>query len=283
MVNAMARTRREILKLVGATGASSLAGMSVAGTALAADPTEQQRNVMPDSNFDPSRKQNVLEFVSDSFEARSTLEHQLESQSGITKSMASDRADTAISRNRNQLLKDLSDRQIQAISKVMEKSELVISRSSANTGSRQSGPNVSGSGSGDVKSLAATQSGWQFERFTGTIRADLQTPVGNYRAFRFEHEIEWEANHDWPADVRGMNATGRGNGKNYVLAYWDYRGATGDDIQEYTNYFLSEKTGKFKGCLLLGTSFTCSRNDRAYIECAGSAGGNGSVTNKYVN
>lgn len=261
-------------QLGGAASIGLLGSTQLGGTAMAAGPLGKRPDVLPDPNFNSGQKQEVLKFVSDSFEATDAMKQQLTSQNGVSRSEAATRANETIDQYRPRLLGELSDRQRQAIGDVMEDAKLVVHNPTADSEVTESVTNSEES---------ADCSCWQFHSETGTLKAALDTPVGNYHAFTFEHRITWEANHSWPADVRAMNATASGDAQSYVLAYWNYQGATPDDITEYTNYFISEKTGTFEGCLFIGSDMTCSRDDKGYIMMSGSAGGNGSVADKSVN
>lgn len=261
--------RRTLLKRAGQVGAISLLPIgTVAGKS-------GSQATMLDTSFDPNDQNEVEKFVFDSFEVNNVLRQQIAKRGPTTQVTNTAQLDWAMQRKREQVLEELDRRQLQVIGEILEGAELVTdSDTSLSTPS--------------MNAIEAQARGrWRFHRFRSRINAKFRIPVLNRRfdAFRFTHIVEWEANHRWPPKVRAIEPSARGRGKNHLLAYWQYRGATRDDVvvRRRGNYFLSEKTGKFKGCLLLGTSFTCSRNDRAYIEIAGSSNGSGRAVEKRLN
>ncbi len=265
-------SRRTLLKRTGQIGAL---GLLPTGSTLASESPISDSDVRPDTSFDPRRQQEVASFVANAFEVREQLVRRFESQPGVASATAARRADEVIDEERDRLLNELSARQREAVGNVLADSELVldhrrVERPAAVVGSDDT---VGTTGHGE----------WEFESFTGKLEARLSTVVGTFDAFTYWHNVEWEANHDWPPEMRGIDPSAWGDGKNHLLAYWDYTGSSRDDIDVYSNYFLSEKTGTFNGCLLIGSSFTCPRDDQAYIEIAGSSNGSGSVTEKSVN
>ena len=264
--------RRVVLKRTGQVGAI---GLFPVGTAMSSSTENRSEEAMPDTSFDPNDSGEVVKFVSDSFETRNALKQQVMERESTTQGADAARLEQTIQQKRTRMLKELDRQQVQAIGDILKEAELMV----------ESDTTFITSGTESVETQSHGR--WEFERFRATINAKLKVPALNKRfdAFRFAHIVEWEANHDWPPKVRAIEPSATGNGKNHLLAYWQYKGATGDDVvvRAGGNYFNSEKTGKFTGCLLIGTSFTCSRHDRAYIEIVGSSNGSGNAVEKRVN
>lgn len=120
---------------------------------------------------------------------------------------------------------------------------------------------------------------WDLASFEETVTANATVPYvdNSYDAFDYTHEVEWEYK---PLEgVRAINATGSGNGNRFTLAKWSYTGDEDKDttIRQDGNFFISDMTGVFDRCILIGTSFTCTTTDRLYTRVNGNWNGTGSL------
>lgn len=240
-------SRRQLLR--GITG--SLASLPVVVSGASADDQEQTIDV----TFDPTDRKQTLEFITTTFEESERIHTQANSNK-----LARDRIQSV----RQRTLDQLSDEQIEAIGAELADINLKI----------EGRPVIRGGGTEQK-----AEEPWDYADFSTTVTAKIELrAIGRteYEAFDFTHEIEWE--HKPLEGVRAIDATGSGTGKHYVLAYWDYKGTDDKDItiRQDGNFFTSDMTGVFEGCLFIG-GWTCQRDDRMYTRTAGNWNGTGTL------
>lgn len=240
-------TRRQILR--GITG--SIASVPAVVTGVSA--TSEESTI--DTTFDPTKKRETQQFIRATFEESERIHRQSKSAQ-----VANDRIRSV----RERILDSLDGEQAEAIGTALADTQLRIERR----------PVIHDSDAGETPKEA-----WDYAKFSETVTANIEirflreTP---YEAFDFTHQIEWE--HKPLEGVRAINATGSGSGNHYILAYWDYRGTDDEDItiRQDGNFFTSDMTGIFEGCLFIG-GWSCQRNDRMYTRTAGNWNGTGSL------
>lgn len=238
--------------LRGITG--SIASVPAIASGISA--SSEEANI--DTTFDPTDKRETQRFVSATFEESKRIHNQSKSTR-----VANDRIRSV----RKRTLDRLDDAQTKAISEALSDVRLRIERRS----------DIRDSSTGETPDDA-----WEYAEFSETVTANIEirflreTP---YEAFDFTHQIEWE--HEPLEGVRAINATGSGSGNHYILAYWDYRGTDDEDItiRQDGNYFTSDMTGIFEGCLFIG-GWSCQRNDRMYTRTAGNWNGTGTLVRR---
>lgn len=234
--------RRNVLKSAAVLGF----GVPVFIKSVTADP---QR---PDVSFDPSSTTETRQFVKNSFEYSKMLNAE------------------GVEEERSRIVQSLSKRQAKAIEPYITTSQLVL-ESATDTG-RTGGNKTDNFSSGQVTTASSCTT------YSHTLSAYIQTPVGEYHAFDFTHEIDWCYDND---DYWGMQAHATGDGRNYALVNWDYNGSIRDDFAERSTYFLSQKEGEFDRCAYIDFGWNCT-TDYGFIELSGDIAGYGFVQDKKV-
>lgn len=224
------RSRRRVLKTLGA----GLTGLAVIGNAQAAEDQSLDK-----TDFDPSDRQEVLDFIAQTFE------------DGASKS------DEEVRSLRSTLRSRLSEDQKKSIGKAWEE-DIEITAEKRVDKDPLAKPD-------DVKAQ-------EWEDYSYTIAAHITVPLcptvppgcyeEEFHAYDFTHELEWFYS---DGEVTSGTASTNGNGNTYPLVYWRYEGVEGSSKEFHPDGHYVKTWRQGKVVQHLGADFGPSENQ--YPEC----------------
>ncbi|WP_152423230.1 hypothetical protein [Natrinema versiforme] len=248
------QTRRTVLKAV-STGALSV----FATSSVSADNGDN----LVDTSFDPRNKEEVAQFIDNSFEYANLVRE---------RSKDASQTEEKIKAERDRILERLSEKQLRAIERFWNK-EVGMEQERKITNLDTESLEVQSTSTQDVDV-------WELASFEETVSANVKVPIvdKSFDAIEYTHSVEWE--HKAGEGVRAISSTGSGSGERFTLAKWSYEGDEDEEItiRQDGNFFNSDLTGVFDRCVLTGLNFTCTTTDRLYTRVSGNWSGDGNLS-----
>jgi hypothetical protein len=242
------RRRRTVLKRIAQTGALGLLPMS-AGF-VSGDASQRNDDGSPDTAFKPNSRSETAQFVQDCFEEETLRENERASIE------SAQNREVDINQRREELISELDSEQREAIGQILSEGSLIVSERSFERESADAERTEQFRSS--VESAQSTD--WTVTTESDTVKTKFYIPDLNrsYKAFTFTHTVTWGYNKDL-LEVRNANPRASGDGKDHLLCYWQWKGASRDDVsyRAGNNYFTSMKTGIFKGWGVFRRSKSC--------------------------
>lgn len=232
--------RRRFVKSLGAVGGTAAFGL---GTAQARSPEESETAF--DTSFNHSNKREVGEFVAETFQWSEQV-----SQQAVTTADAQQ----SISSQRQRVVQELSDRQLDAVAQVLKDTELVIKEPSTDDYEGMSGDDI---GAGSCNNYSDGAAGYIHVPYVGNT----------LHAFTFKQNVGWCVDGN---RVVNVNPTAVGNAKGYVLVNWDYRGISNRNLTFHPDryYAVSYLKGKYKRCIVASSGISCVSTDYGWVKAA---------------
>lgn len=225
--------RRRVLKTIGA----GLTGLAMTGTVEASD-----NDPLTNTDFDPSKREEVLKFLYQTFE------------------YSSSRSDADIESLRSTLKKRLSTKQKESIGDAW-KDDIGFSVKKTERRGSTTSPD-------DVQPQA-------WDSYSYTISTSITIPIcptfppgcydAEFAAYDLTHELQWFYS---DGEVTSGSATVDGTGHNYAVVYWNYEGVTGNAKQFHPDgyYVATWREGRFDQQILIDQSPTLSQYPSCWVQ-----------------
>lgn len=225
------RNRRDVLRTLGAA-----AGVGVAGVGSVQARSSDVSHLNTEFSADNDRA--VAEFVAETFRWSNRVRDQ------VTAAEAERRIDT----ERRRVVEDLTDPQLEAVSRTVQDLELEVQRTRETTN--------------EVTVDSCNE-------YRDNVKAYISVPlIGNtFQAFNFVQEVGWCVDGD---EVINVTPTTIGNAKGYVLVNWDYNGTSESNLNFHPDnyYAVSYQKGAYDRCVVVKSGVSCVATDYGFIEAA---------------
>lgn len=244
-------SRRDVLIGLGAGGL--LATTGVVGTAMAQEESPANSKIPFDTSFDPRDEEAVAGFVAETCE----WSNQVSDQAASTQD-----AEQSIRAQRKNVLDELSDPQLDAVTEVLKEVEIVVEQSS-DAATREPSATVPGNVATDQIGIASCNN------YGDHVEGYFYIPyVGNtVLAFDFEHDVGWCVSNN---EVINVTPSSQGNAQSYVLINWDYQGLSDQSLTYHPDnyYAISYRKGMYNRCLITSSGISCVSTDYGWVELA---------------
>ena len=228
--------RRRFVKSVGAVGGVGVLGI---GAARGSSSTSQF-----DTSFSSTDREEVAEFVDETFQW---------SENKSNNTVSTTEARQSITDQRDRVIEDLSDKQLNAVGSMVQGLELSFESSQGNK-------DLSNTSDGVVSAQACNN-------YRDNIKAYVKSPVvgKKFLAFNFVHKVHWCVSRN---KVINVVPSINGNAKSYIAVNWDYRGLAAKNLKFHPKkyYAIAYRKGKYRRCVIAKSGPSCVATDYGAIK-----------------